>query len=242
MADILPSSPDLGGDPDPDDPRVVGVDAEDADDVLSALSSDTAREMLSTLHEEPGAASDLAERVDTTLQNAQYHLERMQDAGLIEVAGTAYSEKGREMDVYAPSDRALVVVAGREEDTEGLAGALKSLLGALLPLGLGAILIEIALDGPFAPDFFGMAAGGGSGAATVSQSADTAAEATATEAGTPIEAAAATKSTEIAAETTTAAEPGLLETLASSPGVLFFAGGVVALVVGVAVVSYRRSS
>jgi DNA-binding transcriptional ArsR family regulator len=239
MADILPSSPEFGGDPDPDDPRVLGVDADDADDVLSALSSDTAREILSTLHEDPGAASDLAERVDTTLQNTQYHLEQMEDAGLIEVAGTAYSEKGREMDVYAPADRALVVVAGREEDTEGLVGALKSLLSALLPLGFLALLVEITLDGPLAPSFFGTAGGGD--AATGAQSADTAAEATATEAATSADAAAA-QSTEVATETTAGAAPGLLDTLASSPGVLFFLGGVAALVVGVAVVGYRRSS
>lgn len=240
MADILPSSPDFGGDPDPDDPRVVGVDTDDADDVLSALSSDTARAILSTLHEDPGAASDLAERVDTTLQNTQYHLERMEDAGLIEVAGTSYSEKGREMDVYAPSDRALVVVAGREEDTDGLVGALKSLLSALFPLGFLAVLVEFALDGPFALDFFGMAGGGGDGAATTAESADAATEAAATE--TAISADAAAQSTEIAAETTTGTAPGLLDTLVSSPGVLFFVGGVVALVVGVAVVSYHRSS
>jgi DNA-binding transcriptional ArsR family regulator len=222
MADLLPSAPDFGSDSEQDEPRVVGVDTDDAESVLSALSSETAREILSALHEEPGAASNVADRVDTTLQNTQYHLERMSDAGLIEVAGTAYSEKGREMDVYAPADRALVVVAGREEDTKGLKSALKTLLGALIPLGIVSVVLETLLDGPFAFTPFGLASSGGAsgdgGEADVQMTAET---------------------TDTAAQAASSS-PGLLETLGSSPGFMFFVGGLLALVIVLAFLQYRR--
>jgi len=141
MADILPSRPELPDDEDKE-PRVVGLDSEELDELLAAISSTTARELLAELHDEPGPPSDVAERVDTSIQNAQYHLDRLDTAGLIESAGTAYSEKGREMTVYAPSDRALVVVAGNEDDTTGLQSALTQLLGGLGVVALGSAVVD----------------------------------------------------------------------------------------------------
>lgn len=224
MADILPSAPDLGS-PEEREPRVLGVDADDAEDVLSALSSDTAREVLAALHREPGPASDVADRVDTSLQNAQYHLKRLCEAELVEVGGTAYSEKGREMDVYAPADRALVLVAGREEDTRGLKGTLKRLLGGVSVVALVSVFIEMMLDGPFAPTrpFGTTASDGAGGGAATDQGASDLSVATADAAGRA------------------AAEPTLWEQLAASPGALFFLGGVVALSLAVTYVYWRRS-
>lgn len=142
MADILPSIPDASAREDAE-PRVVGLEDEDADAVLGALASTTARELLAALNEDPGHPSALAERVDTSLQNVQYHLGKLEDAGVVEVVDTAYSEKGREMDVYAPADRPLVLFAGAEEDETLLQRALGRLLG-----GVGALAgLSLAVRG-----------------------------------------------------------------------------------------------
>jgi DNA-binding transcriptional ArsR family regulator len=166
MADLLPSSPDV--DP-PEEPRVVGVDSDDAEDLLAALSSGTARGILAALHEEPSPPSRVAERVDTSLQNVQYHLGRLEDAGVVEVADTVYSEKGREMKVYAPADRALVVVAGPREESDGLRSALSRLLGGVGALALGSVVVDRAARrfglGPAAPPTERGAAGGTGGGA-----------------------------------------------------------------------------
>jgi hypothetical protein len=84
----------------------------------------------------------LADRVDTSLQNAQYHLEKLEDAGAIEIVGTAYSEKGREMNVYGPADSPLVIFAGEQERASGLRAALSRLFGGFLALGVGAVAIQ----------------------------------------------------------------------------------------------------
>ncbi|GAB3689364.1 hypothetical protein GCM10028857_24610 [Salinarchaeum chitinilyticum] len=142
MADLLPSIPDASARDDAE-PRVVGLEDEDADAVLGALASSTARELLATLNDDPGHPSALADRVDTSLQNVQYHLGNLEDAGVIEVVDTAYSEKGREMDVYAPADRPLVLFAGDAEDETLLQRALGRLLG-----GLGALTgLSLAVRG-----------------------------------------------------------------------------------------------
>jgi DNA-binding transcriptional ArsR family regulator len=83
-------------------PRLVDLDDDVADEVFEALSARTTRRVFSALHDEPRAASDLATVTDTSIQNAQYHLEKLQDADLVGVVDTWYSERGTEMDVYAP--------------------------------------------------------------------------------------------------------------------------------------------
>lgn len=217
MADPLPFRPDTedaGG----DDPRVVGMDSEDADELLTALSSSTARELLSMLHEEPATPSELANRVDTSIQNVHYHLDRLSEAGAVEVADTAYSEKGREMDIYAPADRALVIVGGDEEDTGGIRAAVARLLGGLGVLALASFLLQVLIDPPSlggpggAPPSDGGA--GGDGGATPTPAPTELPEAT--PAPTPVSAPGA---------------PGPLELIATlPPGALFFLGGATVLV------------
>jgi DNA-binding transcriptional ArsR family regulator len=136
---LLPSSPDVSPD---SDPRLVGLDSEEADELMAALSSETARELLSALHEDPAPPGELADRVDTSLQNAQYHLEKLENAGAIEVVGTAYSEKGREMAVYGPADSPLVIYAGEQERASGLRAALSRLFGGVLALVVGSLAIQ----------------------------------------------------------------------------------------------------
>jgi DNA-binding transcriptional ArsR family regulator len=208
MADLLPSTSDATA-PQSAEPRVIGVDSDDAEDLLGALSSDTARELLAALHEDPATPSDLADAVDTSLQNAQYHLGKLEDADVIQVVDTVYSEKGREMTVYAPADRPLVVFAGDEEKTTGLKSALSRLLGAFGALGLLSVAIQqVYGDGVGA--LFGLAgggsdaaeSGGGGGGMTVQS----------TDAGGAADAAAN----------------------AIPPGLLFFAGGALVLALGFA--------
>ncbi len=145
MVDFLPSTVDSVADEDRD-PRVVGVDSDDADALVAALSSQTGRDILAALYEEPATPATIAERVDTSLQNAQYHLGKLEDGNLVEVADTAYSEKGREMKVYAPTAEPLVLFAGNESDTGGLQSALKNLLGGIGVLGLASLVVQRLAD------------------------------------------------------------------------------------------------
>jgi DNA-binding transcriptional ArsR family regulator len=132
------------------EPRVIGIDDDVADDLLSAMSSTTARQLLAALHDEPAAPSELADRVDTSLQNAQYHLGKLEAAGAVEVVDTVYSEKGREMKLYGPTDRPLVVVAGGSDETASLQTALAGLLSGLGVVGLLAVLVQYLVREPAA--------------------------------------------------------------------------------------------
>ncbi|MFB6269273.1 MAG: ArsR/SmtB family transcription factor [Halobacterium sp.] len=204
MSGLLPSQSEA----DPEgEPRVVGVDSDDADRLLSALSSGTARDLYAALHDRPATPSELAEDVDTSLQNAQYHLGKLEDADLIEECDTRYSAKGREMSVYAPADAPVVLFAGDEEESENVQTALTSLLGALGVLGVGSLVVQ---------RFFG----------TGLQAPGSDAEAAGGAAGTTGEFSGLVAEGDQPAQTAAQAADGLATLPA---GALFFLGGVVVL-------------
>ena len=112
------------------EPRLVDLDDDVADEVFEALSSGTTRKIFSELHTSPQTASDLADVTDTSVQNVQYHLEKLVDVELVEVVDTWYSERGTEMKVYAPTDEALVLFAGGNKQS-ALRSLLKRIAGAI---------------------------------------------------------------------------------------------------------------
>ncbi|WP_330630445.1 ArsR/SmtB family transcription factor [Halocatena halophila] len=124
------------------EPRTLWLDSDDTGAVLSSLSSDTARAILSELHDGPKTASEVATRVDTSLQNARHHLSKLETVGAIRTADTRFSEKGREMTVYAPSEEPLVVFVGREDGKQGFFDSLRRLIPILTVLGLASVLVE----------------------------------------------------------------------------------------------------
>jgi outer membrane biosynthesis protein TonB/DNA-binding transcriptional ArsR family regulator len=137
----------------PGDPRVLDLEDEATDEALSALSSETARKILQSVYEEPKTPPELRDEVGTSLQNVHYHVENLEDAELIQPAGSGYSEKGTEMTVYAPASEAFVLFAGQERQRSQLASALKRLLGAVALLAVGSLtfreLIETMTGGAF---------------------------------------------------------------------------------------------
>lgn len=99
------------------EPAVIDF-SEDPDQIFAALQSETARMILVELYDEPAVASELTDRVDTSLQNIQYHLENLCEAGVVEVVDVGYSSKGNEMKIYAPSGESLTIVVGSGDWTE----------------------------------------------------------------------------------------------------------------------------
>lgn len=135
MAKLFPSSQKPSVDRD-GDPSVLYVDNEEAAEVISTLSGERAMAVFRALTEDPLTASELAAELDASVQSVSYHLENLEEAGLVEVVDTCYSEKGREMDIYAVANRPTVLVLGNSEDRVGLRRAFGQLAGAL---GISAV-------------------------------------------------------------------------------------------------------
>ena len=128
-------------------PRLVDLSEETADEVFEALAASTTREIFLALHDEPQTASDLADRTDTSVQNVQYHLNKLKDVELVESVDVWYSERGSEMDVYAPTDESLVMFAGEDKES-----SFKSILSRFV--GVAGLLAPTSLLVAFAASRF----------------------------------------------------------------------------------------
>jgi DNA-binding transcriptional ArsR family regulator len=98
MPSVLPFRPSI--DHTPRSRAVVDLTDGDSTAILDSLGCETARSILEALDDSPATASELAATVDTSIQNANYHLENLRDAGLVADVGTWHSSKGKEMTVY----------------------------------------------------------------------------------------------------------------------------------------------
>ncbi len=138
MPKLLPSR----SDPEIDrsgDPSVLYVDNDQTQELVSTLSSDTTMAVFRRLNEDPLTASEVAAELDLSIQNASYHLDKLQEADLIEVIDTCYSEKGREMNVYAVASEPLVLVLGTRNDGPRVRQAFAGMAGVV-----GAPAVAIA--------------------------------------------------------------------------------------------------
>ena len=131
----------------PDEAEIWDLRSENAGQAFSALSSETAREVLALLYDSPRSASELADELDQSLQNVKYHLQNLIDAELVEVGDTEYSQKGHEMKVYVPTRNAVLLLA--QESTAGrIRRLLATIIAGIAITAIGAILFRsLVVDG-----------------------------------------------------------------------------------------------
>jgi len=122
-------------------PRVLDVDDSDTDAVLDALASDTGRELYRTLFDEPGTASEIARRCDTSVQNVYYHISNLEGANLVEPIETVYSEKGNEMTVYGPANDPLVLVGNQSLHTQ-VQQSISDIVAGIGLLAMASLLVQ----------------------------------------------------------------------------------------------------
>jgi len=218
---LLPSrGPDASASQD-GDIQVVGVD-EDVSAVLDALASETAREILNAVYEEPATPSAIADRLGMSIQKVSYHLETLEEEELIAVAGTQYSEKGQEMTVYEPPDDPLVVFVGTPDRKESLRSLVRRLLPSIGLLTAASVLVQFLLtDWPALFQSSGMG-----------DSAEPAAESVETPTPESDSVEMMAEATEVA---TDAASGGGFEI---EPGVAFFLGGLLVVAIVAATLAY----
>lgn len=245
--------------------QVIGVD-EDVDSLLDALSSDTARAVLNAIYDDPGTPSQIADRLDMSIQKVSYHLEKLEDEELISVAGTRYSEKGQEMKVYEPPEDPLVLFVGTRERKDSLRALVKRLLPTIGILALASVAVQRFLGRDGGSEVTSLSSGGGAGDSAPEYDAANDAAATATETATEAgggsggggnmtlqSAEASEAATETATstpmstesfETTVQATDAVAGSagVSVSPGLAFFLGGLLVITVLIGWWGYRTYS
>ncbi len=125
----------------PDEKLLILPLGEESKKITQVISNDTARQVIDLLADAPLSASDIAERLKVPLTTVAYNLENLEDVGLVKVERIKYSEKGREVKVYAPV-RKLIVVVPEKTDRNSVGDVIRKYLGVILAAVLASSLIE----------------------------------------------------------------------------------------------------
>lgn len=127
---------------DPSDEKLLILPlGEESKKIMQVISNDTARQIIELLADAPLSASDIAERLHAPLTTITYNLENLESVGLIKVERIKYSEKGREVKIYAPV-RKLIVVVPEKTDRKSVADVIRKYLGVILAAVLASSFIE----------------------------------------------------------------------------------------------------
>jgi DNA-binding transcriptional ArsR family regulator len=92
-----------------DDVVVIQPGDERAQKIARAMASQTANAVIQAFGGGPLTSSEVARLMKIPITTASYHIENLLDAGLLEVAETRWSEKGREVKVYALANQVLII-------------------------------------------------------------------------------------------------------------------------------------
>jgi DNA-binding transcriptional ArsR family regulator len=103
---------------------------EDSKKITQTLSNDTSLKILELLAQKPLSATAIADELGIALTTVKYNLDALIETDLIKVKQTRWSQKGREIKIYEPVQKLIVVVPGRRNpDRSSIAGILQKYLG-----------------------------------------------------------------------------------------------------------------
>ena len=112
---------------------------ERAQKIAKAMASQTAGDILRFIGDGQKTSTEISEALSLPMNTAKYHIENLLDAGLISVASTKYSVKGREVKVYTLTNQ-LLIVAPRQATARSLLLKYASLFGIV---AFGSLVIAM---------------------------------------------------------------------------------------------------
>jgi predicted transcriptional regulator len=120
---------------------------EESKKITKIITNDTARQIMELLADCSMSASDIANQLNVPLTTVKYNIENLVDVGLAKIDRIKYSEKGRQVKVYAPV-RKLIVVIPEKTDNASIVDVLKKYLGIILAAIFASGFVEL-LTGSF---------------------------------------------------------------------------------------------
>ncbi|VVB89794.1 Helix-turn-helix domain protein [uncultured archaeon] len=127
---------------DPGDEKLLILPlGEESKKITQVISNDTARQIIELLADAPLSASNISERLQAPLTTITYNLENLESVGLVKIERTKYSEKGREVKIYAPVKK-LIVVVPEKTDRKSVVDVIRKYMGVILAAVLASSLVE----------------------------------------------------------------------------------------------------
>lgn len=128
-----------------DDKLLVLPLGDDSKKITQVLSNNTARSILNIIVDTPLSASDIATNLNSPLTTIKYNLDMLLDAGFINIHSKKWSRKGREVKLYAPSERVILFVPNTIDKVSVMA-MLRKYLGVIGAAVFASAGIEVLLS------------------------------------------------------------------------------------------------
>ena len=90
--------------------KILATDDEKIKSFGEMLTNDSSREILQLLFNEEMTAARIAQRTEISLQLVRYHLNKLQDLGIVKVVRTEKNSKSQDMKVYSATKFSMVIV------------------------------------------------------------------------------------------------------------------------------------
>ncbi len=119
---------------------------EESKKITQVITNDTARQIIELLADHSMSVSDIAHKLDVPLTTIKYNIENLVDVGLAKVERIKYSEKGRQVKIYGPV-RKLIVVVPEKIDHTSIADVLKKYMGVVLAAVFASGIVEFLTGG-----------------------------------------------------------------------------------------------
>lgn len=139
--------------------RIAEMHDDDAVQIFKALSGESTCRIYREIQQSPKTASELQQVLGTSIQNVHYHLDKLEEAGLIEPVDVRYSEKGAEMSVFGPTHSPLIISFASESTNSDVRAALTRLFSGVTVLGLASVSVELLAKRASSPETSGSDAG-----------------------------------------------------------------------------------
>lgn len=113
--------------------------------LTQVISNETAMKILELLAESPLSTSQISELLNLPITTVQYNIDNLMSIGLIKIDRVKYSEKGREVKIYTPRQKLIVLVPEKTESSDVL-GILKKYIALLFFAFVSASAIEFLIQ------------------------------------------------------------------------------------------------
>ena len=90
--------------------KILATDDKKIKSFGEVLSNDSSREILQLLFNDELTASQIAQKSDVSLQLVKYHLNKLQDLGVVKVSKIEKNSKSQDMKIYTASKFSIVIV------------------------------------------------------------------------------------------------------------------------------------
>ncbi len=110
--------------------------------LTQVISNETAMKILELLAEAPLSTSQISEMISLPITTVQYNIDNLMNSGLIRIDKVKYSEKGREVKIYAPRKK-LIVLVPEKTDSGDVLGILKKYVALVFFAVVSAGVVEL---------------------------------------------------------------------------------------------------